>query len=217
MSNGPRYTTFTYDELAQRLRELSPESSPVVTIPQSGIMRVTNHTFPVTFPDSQTGTCYYERKASRWHCFRYQYSDGIWMPYMNLPYSLSGDRETIEAKGQELAAGCYAEAVRREQKEYFQRAAEPADGSRKRRPEKYQMKVSRAKEYAGKYALCARAGEILMITSALFETIERANIAWHKENNPRLVVACCNRLDRCWELPKYNPLYAEYSPLRQNR
>jgi hypothetical protein len=29
------------------------------------------------------------------------------------------------------------------------------------------------------------------------------------------VVACCNRLDRCWELPRLNPLHAEFDPWHQ--
>ena len=63
------------------------------------------------------------------------------------------------------------------------------------------MKADKAKEYAGKYALCARSGETLMIvSSSVFETIDRANIEWRNQSDPKLVVACCNRLDRCFEM-----------------
>ena len=210
MPDSPRYTTFQPGELQLRLQELCPEGALTPSVPMTGTQRIAKHTFSVTFPDNQPGTCHYERRAPRWHFFRYQYTDNVWMPYMTLSESVPGDTTFIERKGQELAAGCFREAIRREQKEYFQRASEPADGSRKRRPEKYHMKADKAKEYAGKYAICARSGETLIIMSSLFETIDRANIEWREQSNPKLVVACCNRLDRCWEIPKYNPLYAEY-------
>lgn len=111
-----------------------------------------------------------------------------------------------------MAAACYKEAIYQERKDYFQRATEPADGSRKRCPEKYRMKPAEAKAQAGKYAVCERLGESLYPVSPLFDTIERANAVWREKGDLILMVACCNRLDRRWELPRYNPLYAEHDP-----
>ena len=119
MSGSPRYTTFQPGELQLRLQELCPEGTPTPPVPMTGTQRIAKHTFAVTFPDNQTGTCHYERRAPRWHFFRYQYTDNVWMPYMTLSEAVPGDIAFIEMKGQELAAGCYREAIRREQKDYF--------------------------------------------------------------------------------------------------
>jgi hypothetical protein len=116
---------------------------------------------------------------------------------------------TIEAKGRELATSCYQEAIRRERQDYFQRASEPSDGSRKKRPEKYRMKAAKAKEWAGLYAVCAHSGDYLLVVGTLYQSIEKANADWRERGDTRLVVGCCNRLDRCWDIPRFNPLYAE--------
>lgn len=210
----PRYTTFRPEELQEHLQHLQPEGAPRLSMEQvfGGSARIQSHTFPVTFPDRQEGTCHYERRGARWHLFRYQYTDGIWMPYQSWNQTLTGDTSAIEAKGRELAAACYKEAISKERKDYFQRASEPADGTRKRQPGKYRLKPAHAKAWAGLYALCESCGESLAPVSALFESIERANNAWREQGETRLVVACCKRLDRCWQLPRYNPLYAEYDP-----
>ncbi len=212
-----RYTTFRPGELEARLRELSPHALPL-SLPVSGVPSVTHscgaavtkaHEFTVTFPDLTSGTCRYERLAPKWHRFHFTYGDGTRLPYVLWDKGLAGDLTSLEEKGQELAVRCFAEAVERERKEYFCRASEPSDGSRERRPEVSRMKADAAKAIAGKYALCTRIGDNLMTQSALYPTLERANDAWRELGNPRLLVACGNRLDRCWELPKFNPLYAE--------
>jgi hypothetical protein len=214
MARYPRYTTFRPEELQEQMKALCPEGSHTLSMQQvfPGTPRIKCHTFSVTFPDGKEGTCHYDRRASRWHIYRYQYADGVWMPYQSWNQTLAGDAHVIEAKGRELAAACYKEAIYKERKDYFQRATEASDGSRKKCPEKYRMKPAEAKAQAGKYAVCERLGESLYPISPLFDAIERANAAWREKNDSALVVACCNRLDRCFTLPRYNPLYAEHDP-----
>lgn len=214
MARYPRYTTFRPEELQEQMKSLCPEGTPHLSMEQvfPGTSRIKCHTFSVTFPDGQQGTCHYERRASQWHNFRFQYADGVWMPYQSWNQTLQGDHSLIEQKGRELAAACYWEAIYRERKNYFQRSSEPSDGSRKKRPEKYRMKPAEAKAQAGKYALCERLGENYYPISPLFDEIDQANTLWREKGDPTLVVACCNRLDRCWTIPRYNSLYAEHDP-----
>lgn len=210
-----RYTTFKPGELEQSLRKLAPQG--VLTIPLTNGGRnggqCKSHTFAVTFPDGQSGTCRYERKGPRWHEFHYTYADGAKLPRQVVMERLGGETPTeIEQKGTELANACYLEAIHFENCHYFRRASEPSDGSRKRRPERYSMKAQRAKESAGLYALCRQMEKRLLPMETLYSNLERANAAWREKGDIRLLVACCNRLDRCWELPKYNSLYAEFDP-----
>lgn len=208
-----RYTSFKPGELEKRLRELAPQSAGTTPLSngRGGVM-CKSHTFAVTYPDGKSGTCCYERKGPRWHEFRYTYADGANLPRQLLMERIGNDPVSIESKGGELAQACYLEAIRLERDGYFRRASEPLDGSRKRRPERYQMKAQRAKESAGYYALCRRQNGVWLPVGTLYNEIERANTAWREANDKRLVVACCNRLDRCWDLPRYNPLYAEFDP-----
>ena len=209
-----RYTSFKPGELEQRLREFAPQASisiPLTTSRDSGPLQK-SHTFTVLFPDGKSGTCRYERKGPRDHRFYYTYWDGTSLPYQTYWERLGNDTLALEQKGGELSVRCYQEAIRREREHYFRRASEPLDGSRKRNPERYAMKVERAKEFAGWYAVCQRLNRQFLPTGKLYEDIEKANAAWREQGNICLVVACCNRLDRCWELPKYNTLYAEFDP-----
>jgi len=129
---------------------------------------------------------------------------------------VSNDLASIEEAAKRLASLAYTAAIRRERTDYFQRTSE--GGGRKRRPERCQMKTERAKQLAGKYALCrplgdrGGTGERLVPVSATFESLDAVNEAWREKGDRNLVVACCNRLDRCWELPRYNPLYAAFDP-----
>jgi hypothetical protein len=166
----------------------------------------------VTFPDGKSGTCRYERGGPRWHAFHFTYEDGASLPRQTVTERLANDSATLERKGQELAASCYREAIRVEQERYFRRATAPSDGSRKKHPERYRMTAARAREIAGKYALCARSRNVLLAVGALYDDIEQANAAWRQKGDTRLVVACCSRLDRCFALPRYNTLYAECDP-----
>lgn len=102
----------------------------------------------------------------------------------------------------------FQEAILWEKRDRFCRASESTDGARKKDPSRYQMSAKAAKAQAGKYAVCQRlgSGEKLLPASSLYETIEEANDAWRRLGESKYVVACCNRLDRCWDTPKYNPM-----------
>jgi hypothetical protein len=199
-----------------------------------------SHRFTVTYPDGQTGTCSYERKGPAWHVFRYVYTFGgkeDALPHLHHTHPLAsaaGDGAAqvaaiavIEAKGQVLAERSFKEAIERERQNYFARASEPTDGSREKDPSKYRMSAKRAKELGGKYALCYRSpqtGHLIPLAGPTYEKIEEANDAWRemrahrRARDPEMtqtVVGCCNRLDRCWELPRFNPLYKEHDSRQQ--
>ena len=228
MARAPLYTTYPPGALEDRIRQIDPQGLCRVSEAQlrgaagqtgtggRGVAIVRALACVVTFPDGKEGQCRYERRGCSWHRFRYAYCDGADLPYEDWTHLLSGDPVAIEAKAQELAASCYRQAILREQKDYFRRAAEPSDGSRKRRPEKYMMTAARAKTQAGCYAVCRKSGEtVFTLSPVLYETIEKANAEWRQRGDPSLLVLCCNRLDRCWELPRYNPLYGEHAPREQ--
>jgi hypothetical protein len=207
-----RYTSFKPGELEQRLREFAPQSAGTIPLTNgrgNGSL-CKSHAFAVAFPDGKSGTCCYERKGPSWHEFRYAYADGVNMPRQLFMERLGNDVGSIERKGGEMAQACYLEAMRAERDNYFRRASEPSDGNRKKRPERYGMKAQRAKEIAGLYALCRMWNGSLAPVGTLYEEIEKANQAWRETGDAKLVVACCNRLDRCWDVPRYNTLYAEF-------
>ena len=77
------------------------------------------------------------------------------------------------------------------------------DGSRKANPAKFRMTAGKAKELGGRYALARQIGRRLLRVSDTFATLGEVNAAWLEKGNPALFVACCNRLDRCWEIPRY--------------
>ena len=209
-----RYITFGPGELEKRLRELAPQavfSTPAPNGRDTSPLRKSHH-FDATFPDGKSGTCRYERGGPRWHLFHYAYADGAHMPRQACTERLGNDACSIEQKGMELANACYREAIQVERDHYFRRATEPSDGSRKKRPERYRMKAAKAKELAGKYALCIRSLNVLLVVGPHYDDIEAANAAWREKADTRHLVACCSRLDRCWEIPRYNTLYAEFDP-----
>ena len=230
MATYPRYLTFRQDELEARLRELDPTGQfPVssLTAPTSNAIGsaglpgrgrlLKSHSCPVSFPDGQTGTCAYTRGGPAWHLFRFTHGTGnaaTLLPVLHMTERVGNDPGSIEEAAKRLASVAYTAAVRRERTEYFQRASE--GGGRKRRPERCQMKMERAKQLAGKYALCralgTTAGGKLLPVSGTFESLDAVNEAWREKGDRNLVVACCNRLDRCWEMPRYNPLYAAFDP-----
>jgi hypothetical protein len=216
VSKAPRYTTFAPGELEKHLRELAPDGSFFCVTPsnvpsaaRTGRVLLKEHRFTVLLPDGSEASCRYERLGSQYHRFEYTYADGSMLPRQNMFARLANDAKTIEEKGRELAVVCFREAVKWEQKNYFARASEPSDGSRKKQPEKYRMKAKTAKELGSCYAVCLRTSTSLFPVSSAFSTLEKANAAWKEMQMPNTVVACCNRLDRCWEVPKFNPLYAE--------
>ena len=216
MSKSPRYTTFAPGELEERLRELSPNGaffcvtqSEAQTMHSRGSVLLKEHRFPVTLSDGTEAACRYERLGSQYHRFEYTYRDGSTLPRQSVFERLSNDGRSIETKGQQLAQQCFRDAIEWERRDYFARASEPSDGSRKKRPEMLRLNAKTAKELGGWYAVCLRAPTHLFPMSAAFSTLEKANAAWKEMALPNTVVACCNRLDRCWECPKWNPLYAE--------
>jgi len=214
MSRFPRYTSFKFGEIERLLAGMTKEGtfpSPPHRRGHSTLVREFSCT--VTFPDGREGECHYDRRAPAWHLFRYQYCEGIWMPYVDWSFRLDGGESVIQTKAQELAEQSYRLAIAKERKEYFQRASEPSDGSRKRTPEKYRLSAATAKADAGYYAVCKQsAGGVHILSPVLYKDIENANTEWRERGDTTLRVLCCNRLDRCFELPRYNPLYKEYDP-----
>jgi len=116
----------------------------------------------------------------------------------------------IALKAQELADKAYEAGIRAEQKDWFRRAVAPP--GQRVDPAQCQMSVKRAKEIGGKYALCVRLGEKQIPSRDLFETIEGANTAWRERADRSLTVGCACRYSRRWEMPRFNPLYAETAP-----
>jgi hypothetical protein len=162
----------------------------------------------VSFPDNSEGTFSYERLAPACHRFDYRYSEGERMPRQYLYEPLTNDPRSIERKAQELAEKAYRSAIEQERKDYFCRASESA--GRKRKRIGFQFRADRAREIAGKYALCIKVGKRLIPVSALFNDIYVAQEAWKEQRH--LVIGCANRLDRIWEEPKYNPAHADGHP-----
>jgi hypothetical protein len=210
----PRFLTFQPGErealLEERLGLSVTESTPYETTKRSGLVKA--HTFAVCFPDRTEGTCRYERRGPSLHLFHYTYQDGAILPMQWWSERLASYVPTIEAKGKELAEPGFYRACNEEREKYFQRASLPTDGSRIRRPVRSQMTAARAKELSGRYALCLPLNRSLVAINATLFTLAEANVAWTQQQDKRLVVACFNRLDRCWEIPKYNPLYAAFEP-----
>ena len=161
-----------------------------------------------SYPDGRDGACRYERLGPAYHRFDFTHEDGTRLAREWWTRPLENTREAIAYKAGELAPLAFATAVERERKEYFCRASESHE--RKKQPERYQMTGERAKEIAGKYALCRPVGSALLPVSPPFVSLDVVNQAWREVGDRRLVVACCNRLDRCWELPRLNPLYKDF-------
>lgn len=213
----PRYLSFSAGELEARLQELGTASAgrskvsqpipPLTGVPTSGRSKLLkSHSCPVVFPDGHTGCCHYVRGGPAWHVFRYEYEDGTSLPAQHTALRLQNDVASIEHAARTGAALAYGDAITREQREYFQRASET--GGRRKHPERFQMKALRAKALSGKYAVCRPLGKKLLPLGGAHDRLEDANVEWQAEHggNPLLVVACCNRLDRCWEVPRFNPL-----------
>lgn len=219
MPTYPRYLSFPPGELEARLLELGRASgggpSNVLlparpsTSPSPGRSRLLkNHSCSVRFPDGRAGCCRYIRGGPAWHIFHYDYEDGSRLPTQHETKRLENDVASIELAARERAALSFAEAITRERKEYFQRVSESA--GRRKHPERFQMKALRAKALSGKYAVCQSLGKRLLPVGKMHDRLEDANREWQEEHESRpfLVIACCNRLDRCWEIPRFNPLYA---------
>ena len=179
------------------------------------------HRCPASFPDGFTGSCTYTRGGPTWHIFQFIYGgEGTelivptFLPPIHWTQTMGNDIPGIEAKAKDLAEEAYLKAALREQTEYFARASEGS--GRRKHPLQYRMTAGRAKEMGGKYALCVRVGgdssDALVPICPAHEHLVKANADWLERRDPKTVVACCNRLDRKWQLPRFNPLYAEFDP-----
>lgn len=198
-----------------------------------------SHACTVQFVDGKVGNCTYERKGPTWHVFHYFYP-GQWtrsgqpaeLAMQVWQKRMDNDRMEVECLAQTLSADAFAHAVASEQQHYFARASPDLNGNPPRQADKsrFTTDAKTAKEWAGKYALCWTGLPALRFignASAtlgrdLFNSVEAANNLWRTGEFPdafgtianahdhRLVVACFNRLDRCWELPFFNPLYTEH-------
>ena len=219
MASFPRYTTYGVGELEERLRDMdrgnrSSESlpSPTGSLTQERSPKglLTRHSCRVSYPDGASGDCVYVRCGPTWHLFRYGHlgRDGRTssLPERTDNARIANTVQAIEELAQNKAADAFWSAVLRERKEYFQRASEGM--GRKAKPERFQMKAARAKELSGKYALCRKVGRSLLPLSDYFDDLKEAVTTWEEHRDKTLVIACCNRLDRCWEEPSFNPLLA---------
>ena len=206
MREFARFVTLSPEE-RQRVGYAEPGAT-TVTAPRSRLFK--SHHFPVEYPDGSTGECRYTRLGLRSHQFRFVYQDGKELPRQYVSTFLNGGAPAVEAAGRERVERAFKEAIEHERVFYFARVSLPSDGSRHLDPARYRMTAGKAKSLGGKYALCVRIGRHLVQHSRTFETLEEANDAWQTCGSSRndRYVACCNRLDRRWELPRYNPLYA---------
>ncbi len=246
----PRYTTYTPEELERtlaRYRHIGAREGADATVPSSGRTRlIKSHECCVTYPDGTSGTCRYTRGGPTWHVFEFTHDEAnqlkqlvygrpISLPRRNVTERMTNTLAAIEAKATEMAHVAYADAVCRERDERFKRATPPS-GHNRYVPQSQstkqssgetataplpQMSVKRAKELAGKYALCLRLGDgersrFLPSLNSVYNSIDEANDAWRQhEHRARRFVACACRYSRQWELPLYNPLHAdpEYAAL----
>ena len=169
-------------------------------------------TFEVTYPDATEGTCSYERLGPAYHRFEYRYRDGAHLSrtYRTLP--LGNTPPEIAEAGKASAEKAFFEAVEHERKDYFARVTEPTDGSRKKKLLGRAMEAFQAKRYGGRYAVCLmlpESGRAIRVTQDV-ATIREANALWVARGRiPSYAACCCNRMDRRWEMPKYNPMYAD--------
>ncbi len=81
--------------------------------------------------------------------------------------------------------------------------------------DKYRLKAGEAKKVGGKYALCVRVGRHLVPISDPLDTFALAAAHWGSRKEASAVIGCCSRLDRRWELLKYNPLTAHGHPKQE--
>lgn len=221
----PRYMTYAGDEeLDAAIGTMDPLKLSGVT---AGTLRqgtrggnglLKSHDCAVLFPDGATGTCQYTRGGPAWHVFRFRHPGRGEqtirpMEVRHLPVQYITDRmentpTTIALKAQELADAAYTAAIRAELRDHFRRVMPPQ--GHKPNPDAAQFSTKRAKEIAGRYALCARLGtNLLPLTGDLFDDIEKANGAWTERGDPKLLVACACRWSRRWELPGFNTIYAD--------
>lgn len=191
----------------------------------------------VWYPDGTEGICRYERLGPAYHRFTFLYEDGACLVRLyrmtrlqaeskpeSKPESIGIQTMTaqamtaetlIDSAAQTLAGDAFAAAIEQERRDYFARATPPTSGMRQPDPSRYQIPAARAKRLGGKYALCQPIGMHLIPVSLVFERLEMIAPLWRGRSHADQVIGCCNRLDRCWEIPRYNPLVSEGHPRRK--
>ena len=231
----PRYTTYSGDEeLTAAIDKLDPlrlTGTTAFALRQSGstgfggegtrAILLKEHTCAVLFPDGVTGECRYVRGGPAWHIFGFKHpgrGEGSVrpmhrrdLPTQHLNVAMANTPTAIVLKAQELADTAYDAAIRREAREYFRRVTQPAGYDDREWCAPSIITCKRAKEIAGKFAVCLRLGDKLIPAGdALFDTIEEANAAWKESaDKQERFVACACRWSRRWEMPRFNALYRE--------
>lgn len=206
------YLELTSPPTTQATATVGPDAH-TTRLPRIRLIR--DHRCSVAFPDGTEGTCLYERLGPAYHRFDYRYADGSHLPRQYWTHPLLNDYETIEEATRARAEDAFMEGIEVERKDYFARASEPTSGARKTDPTKFQMSAKRAKELGGKYALCTHVGRRLVPVSVIVDTFAHAKRIWMDCQQPEFLICACNRLDRCWELLKLNPLKAVGHPTRE--
>lgn len=189
-----------------------PEHTTPATRARKPLLKALDCT--VEYLDGEGGQCHYDRLGPAYHSFTFTRGEEkrplshLWSieRIANVP-------EAIATKCQDLAQAAFWRAVEQERKDWFARATLKADSSRTVDPRSFRMNTFRARSLGGKYSLCVPVGTALVPASPTYDTLREACNAW--ENNHRhLVVGCCSRLDRNWQLPRLNPLVKQGHPRR---
>ena len=166
----------------------------------------------VEYPDGEGGTCHYDRLGPAYHSFTFTRGEQK-RPLSHLwsIERIANTEEAITTKCQDLAESAFWRAVEQERRDWFSRATLKAGSLRTVDPRTFRMSTFRARAMGGKYSLCVQIGTALVPASPTYDTLKEACHAW--ENNHRhLVVGCCSRLDRNWQLPRLNPLVKQGHP-----
>ena len=168
----------------------------------------------VDYPDGASGLCHYDRLGPAYHSFTFtRGEDKRPLSHLFGIERIANTEESIAAKCQDLAQAAFWRAVEQERRDWFARATLKAGSSRTVDPHTFRMSTFRAKALGGKYSLCVPVGTALVPASPTYDTLREACNTW--ENNHRhLVVGCCSRLDRNWQLPHLNPLVKQGHPKR---
>lgn len=222
----PRYTTYGSDEeltaaiiTIDPLRQTGATAQALRSGNTGGSGRlVKSYQCSVLLPDGTTGSCCYTRGGPAWHVFRVEHpgrsKESIRLmgrcalPAQHVTERMENTPTAIALKAQELADTAYNAAILTEQQNHFRRVMPPY--GQKPASALPQFSVKRAKEIAGRYALCIRLGSnFLPVTGEMFDSMEKANVAWQEHSYHDLIVACACRWSRRWELPMFNPCYKE--------
>ena len=170
----------------------------------------------VEYPDGESGTCHYDRLGPAYHSFTFTRGEQK-RPLSHL-WSIervANTQEAITAKCQDLAQAAFWRAVEQERRDWFARATLKAGSTRTVDRRAIRLSTFRARAMGGKYSLCVPVGTALVPASPTYDTLREACNAW-ESNHRHLVVGCCSRLDRNWQLPRLNPLVKLGHPKRDD-